>query len=342
MVMKRDLSILAGDCGATKTQLAIFELTENSVHELFSQTYTSRNFSSLEEIVCSFIGSIGKQPDFGCIGVPGPVKNGLCIATNLPWTVSEDSLSAFTDAGRFTLSNDLETIAYAVAQAEIQDIVTIYKGNPDFNNHGHKVVIAPGTGLGQSLIISAGEDNIIVPTEGGHADFAPQSKVQAGIAEYLSLKYGHVSVERVISGLGITNIFDYFISVRGRSECSFSDEEYSLEDKAEIVSKRASEGCDLCKEVMRIFSSVLGAHCGNVALTTNSSGGVILAGGIPRKNIELIQGKDFLEGYLGKGRLRTYLESIPVQLLTGVDSGIKGAALLAVRRFGLFRAGYAD
>jgi len=331
--MNSEIFILAGDAGGTKTELELFKFAEGELNSVFNRSYPSREYRSLEEILLDFTNSLSLKADACCIGVPGPVSNGVSKATNLPWHIEEKSLIKNSEIRNCLLANDLEIIAHSLPYLNVKDVNCIHKGK-GLKTSGNMAVIAPGTGLGQALIIKHNDARIVVTTEGGHADFAPQDELQIRLLKYLMGKFGHVSCERILSGPGICNIFDFLISEMGIKADREIESLISGDDKAKVISESAvNNTSEVCSQTMNIFVSVLGAHAGNIALTTNSSGGVYLGGGIPKKIIELIQSEIFEKAYLSKGRLSNYVMNCPVYVITHNNPGILGAARLAMQTF---------
>ncbi|MBK6504312.1 MAG: glucokinase [Ignavibacteria bacterium] len=331
--MNSELFILAGDAGGTKTELELFKFAEGEQMSVFNRSYPSRNFRSLEEILIDFTSSFSFKADACCIGVPGPVSNGVSKATNLPWHIEEENLMKNSGIKNCLLANDLEIIAHSISYLSDIDLKCIHPGKGT-TAAGNMAIIAPGTGLGQALIIKHNDARIVVTTEGGHADFAPQDELQIRLLKYLMKKFGHVSYERILSGPGICNIFDFLADEMAmKTDCDI-EAKIAEDDKAKVISESAVNGTsEVCSQTMNIFVSVLGAHAGNIALTTNSSGGVYLGGGIPKKIIELIQSEIFEKAYLSKGRLSNYVMNCPVYVITHNNPGILGAARLAMQTF---------
>lgn len=331
--MNPEIHILAGDAGGTKTELELFIFSEGELKSVMSRSYSSRNYRSLEGILIDFTNSSSSKADACCIGVPGPVSDGVSKATNLPWQIEEKNLSKNSGIKNCLLANDLEIIAHSLPYLSESDLNCIHPGS-GLTASGNKAVIAPGTGLGQALVIENNGKSIVVSTEGGHADFAPQHELQIRLLKYLMKKFGHVSCERILSGPGICNIFDFLVDEMGMKADIEIEKQIAVDDKAKVISESAVNGkSEVCSQTMNIFVSVLGAHAGNIALTTNTSGGIYLGGGIPKKIIGLIQSEIFKKAYLSKGRLSNYVMNCSVYVITHNNPGILGAARLAMQTF---------
>lgn len=321
--------ILAGDVGATKTELALFDNKNGNLEKIISQKFLSKDFSSLENAIQNFLKDKSYSINSACIGVPGPVIGGRAKSTNLDWEFDEKILSEKLNLKCFKLANDLEVMAEAVTMLVEKDLMIIYKTEGQFNE-GNKVLIAPGTGLGQAAIIRRNGSNIIVSTEGGHTDFAPQDEIESDLLKYLQIKFGHVSYERVASGEGIVNIYEFL----NEYKYSIVDERILMrmknEDKASVISEEAiRKSCRLCEKAMEIFANVLGAQAGNMVLNYNATGGVYLGGGIPLKIPEIIKSKAFINSYLNKGRMNYMVGMTPVFMIMNESIALLGAALLA-------------
>ncbi len=331
--MSESKLILAGDAGATKTELELFELSDGKITSKANSIYSSRDFNSLENILLDFLNSESAKPDACCVGVPGPVEKGESVTTNIPWHVKEKNLIRQTGINNCILANDLEILAHSIPYMTDIDLVCIHSGD-ESNGTKNKAVIAPGTGLGQALLFDHGGNWTVVPTEGGHADFAPQNEMQISLLKYLVNIFDHVSYERILSGPGICNIYDFLVTDNIMKADEDIEARFRNEDKAKVISEAAvNETSENCIKAMEIFLSVLGAHAGNVALTTNSSGGIYLAGGIPKKNVKLFEGRIFREAFLGKGRLRDYVSKCPVYVVTHNNPALAGAVSYACERF---------
>jgi glucokinase len=325
--------ILSGDAGATKTELAIFDIENNIPVKGISKKYSSKDFPSLENVVGKFLDEFIKDKKeeitSACIGVPGPVFEGKAISTNLDWVLDEKILSKKLNIKNFKLINDLEAMAYAVPLLTGKDFITLYKGE-GVEKESNKVLLAPGTGLGQAALIYAEGKYNIVSTEGGHTDFAPNDDFEIDLLKYLQKKFGHVSIERVASGEGIVNIFNFLKdSGYGKVSEEFSDR-FEKEDPAALISGEALlKRNKVCEKSLDIFISALGVVAGNMVLNYLGTGGVYLCGGIPIKVLDKLSDGSFVKSYLNKGRMKYILEMTPVYVIRDTSIGLTGAAMLA-------------
>lgn len=320
--------ILAGDIGGTKTLLALFEIVNDNIVLKTKEKFESRNFKSLEEIISAFAGN-NKNIDAAVFGVPGPVLNGEAQPTNLSWHVSENKISDEFNIGKVKLINDLGATAYSIPYLNDEELIKIKNGS-NRSAVNRFAVLAPGTGLGEAFLICEGDEKMILPSEGGHSDFAPTNDLEIELLKYLLKKHKRVSYERIISGSGLPNIFDFLV------ECGYGIpnpetlERFKNEDKSLVISEEALSDKDkLCCDSLEVFVSVLGAHAGNLVLTNLTTGGVYLGGGIPHKIKSLLSGEIFVTSFKNKGRLSSLVEATPVYIINNNEASLKGASLYA-------------
>ncbi|HMQ68961.1 MAG TPA: glucokinase [Ignavibacteria bacterium] len=320
--------ILSGDAGATKTELALCKVQNGKISILHSERYSSAEFRSLGDIVKKFLSKKNINVDSACIGAPGPKIKKKIISTNLPWILDENKLSRNLNIKNFKLLNDLEALAYSIEQTKKSDLITLHKGKPG-NANDNIAVIAPGTGLGQAALIFDVRSNkyIIVPAEGGHSDFAPFNDLEYGLYKFLKKKYGHVSWERVVSGMGIVNIYDYLAATGNYKPDKKLTGRFRSEDKAAVISSDAKAGkSKICVDVLDIFVSALGRQAGNMVMNFKSTGGVYIGGSIPMENISFLKKEIFVKSFLNKGRLSYLTKMTPVYVISDQTSSLKGAA----------------
>ncbi len=323
--------LLAGDIGGTKTDLAIYSPESGPREPLAQAEFPSGSYPSLEAIVREFLAQTGAVVEHACFDVAGPVIAGRAKVTNLPWVVEAAKIADELSLKSVHLLNDLEAIARAVPILQPGDLHTLSAGEPITG--GAIAVIAPGTGLGEAFLTWDGTCYQAHASEGGHADFAPTSSIQVGLLEYLLERYEHVSYERVCSGIGIGNIYDY---LRDRGVIPESPE---LARRLSEVSDRTplivdaglrSEAPDpLCRATIDTFLDILGAEAGNLALKVLATGGVYLGGGIPLHVLPALEDGRFLRAFRAKGRFADLLARIPVHVI------VERAALIGAASYGL-------
>ncbi len=322
-------TILAGDTGGTKTLLSLYQEQDGERVEIKTSHYSSNDFSSLEAIIQDFLQDCTGIPMAAAFGIPGPVIDGYVKSTNLPWTLDERELSKQTGIPRVKLVNDLVATAYSLPELTPSELFNIKPGKTPKDPQRY-VVLAPGTGLGQSFLVRQNGKTIVIPSEGGHADFAPTNNLEVEVCQFLLNRFGHVSYERIISGKGIPNLFDFLIEAKKMQPEAETLEQMKTRDKATVISEMALKQKDaVCVEAMDIFVSILGANAGNLALSFLADGGIYLAGGIPFKILPKLIDGSFVRNFLNKGRLQWLLDPIPVNVITNNRAALKGSAQIA-------------
>ncbi|MBS1997973.1 MAG: glucokinase [Cyanobacteria bacterium SZAS LIN-2] len=319
--------ILVGDVGGTKTYLAIFDTADFDT-PVVQATLFSPRYSSLEGLVSEFLSYHKKFAiNAAAFGVAGYVHDGTVTTPNLPWTVRAKNLAEAIDCENVALVNDVEANAYGLELVSTEDLIDL---NPEgVERDGNRAVISPGTGLGQAGIFAMGRQHMPFACEGGHTDFAPRTELESELMMYLHNKFGRVSVERVVSGMGLSNIYD-FLRDAGRGTPPAEIEFGEPSAKSRLISEMAQEGkSELCSLALNMFVSLLGAEAGNLALKMMAVGGIYLGGGIPPKIITKLKEGSFLESFLNKGRMRPLLEKIPVKVIMTDRTAMLGALVVA-------------
>jgi glucokinase len=327
--MKDDELILAVDVGGTKTIMTLFHENNCDLVEIETERFPSGDFDSLEDIIKEFLKAYDQTPKSASFGIPGPVENGVVKSTNLPWLIKEKDLSKTTGIPTIHLMNDLVATAYSVPLLTGDELVNIKKGTKKEHPERY-VVIAPGTGLGQSFLIHSEGSTVVIPSEGGHASFAPTSEIETELFLYLLKKFGHVSYERIISGSGLPNIYEFFVESKKMKPKKETIEKMENEDPAKVITEMALRKEDpVCGKTLDLFVSVLGAHAGDLALSFLAYGGVYLGGGIPHKILPKLKEALFVRSFEDKGRMKDVVEQIPINVITNNLAALKGAAFVA-------------
>ncbi len=319
--------ILAGDIGGTNARLALFDV-ENGNFNLVSQTiFPSRHYSGLDEIVREFVEKSGAHPSQACFGIAGPVTNGRVEASNLPWVIESKRLAEELHIRKALLINDLEATGWGVGALDPEQLVSL---NQVVSIPGNQAVIAAGTGLGEAGLYWDGQRHHVFASEGGHCDFAPLDEIQVELFQYLRSRYDHVSYERVLSGPGLVNVFEFLRDTGKGKPPDWLVAAMVESDAARAISEAALSGkCRMCEQALDIFVAVFGAEAGNLALKMKSVGGVFLAGGIAPKILPKLTTSTFLQAFLDKGRLRRLMEIIPIKVITDDKLALLGAARCA-------------
>lgn len=329
--------LLAGDIGGTKTVLALFATREHADdikrRPLLERTFPSAQYQSLEVMIAEFLDEDVGQDDAvtdASFGVAGPVVDGRAEVTNLPWIIDAAAISE-QFCFRVHLLNDLEAIATAVPHLEATDVVTLREGTP--RPHGAIGVVAPGTGLGEAFLVWNGTEYEAHPSEGGHTAFGPTTDEQLALLTYWMPRMGHVSYERVCSGLGIPNIYT-FLRETGR----YHEPDWlraMLEDVRDptpvIVRTAVASEAAICVATLEMFMEILGDEAGNMALCVLATGGIYLGGGIPPRILPQLQKGPFLKFFTDKGRFSDMMEQVPVHVIYNPKAGLYGAAYDALR-----------
>jgi glucokinase len=320
--------ILAGDIGGTNARLALFDVRNGQFNLVTATIFPSRNYSGLDEIVSEFVQTSGAHPAKACFGVAGPVTNGEVETSNLPWKIQARRLADELKIDNALLINDLEATGWGVGALSASDLVALNQITGDV---GNQALIAAGTGLGQGGLYWDGQRHHVFASEGGHCDFGPADDLQVELFNYLRARYGHVSWERVLSGPGLVNIFEFLRdSGRGKVPEWLSAEMKVMDPAAAISSAAMDAKCPLSEQAMDIFVSIFGAEAGNLGLKLKATGGVFLAGGIAPKILPKLATPLFLDAFLGKGRLRHLMEVMPVKVIINDKLALLGAARCAL------------
>ncbi len=320
--------LLAGDIGATKTNLAVFSPEAGPRAPLVEATFPSARYPSLEALVREFLARVSLPVDRASFGVAGPVLAGHATITNLPWVMDEKELQAALNLSSVRLLNDLDAIAHGVPFLEPADLYTLNEGQPAPG--GAIAVIAPGTGLGEGFLTWDGSRYRAHPSEGGHTDFGPTNLFEMALLRYLQGQFGHVSYERVCSGRGLPNIYAYLKDSGYADEPPWLTEQLAAADDPTPVIVNAAldeeRRCELCVATLNAFVSILGAEAGNLTLKVLATGGVYLAGGIPPRILPALEHEQFLEAFRNKGRFSDLLARIPVYVVMNPHVALLGAA----------------
>lgn len=322
--------VLAGDIGGTKTRLALVEVDGTQTTVTREQEFRSADYATFDALLAGFMDTVGSIQS-AAFGVAGPVKNDTVQTTNLPWHIEADALRKRFGFASCHLLNDLEATAYGLPALQADDLFTLHAGKP--GAHGHRAIIAAGTGLGEAGMFWDGHTHRPYATEGGHTSFAPRNALELDFAQKLGERFGHVSWERVVSGMGIPDLYDFLLARQGVHTPDWLAQAMQTEGKAAAISNAAlAERDALCTETLHRFVSLYGAEAGNLALKTMCSGGLYVGGGIAPKIMPLLESGSFINAFLDKGRMRPLLEAIPVRVILNDRAALYGPALFAAQR----------
>jgi glucokinase len=326
--------ILAGDIGGTKTVLALFEEAGGGLRRVGDATiFASRDHPTFEEILAKFLKSHpGLSLRGGCFGVAGAVIDGVCKTTNLPWLLDEEVLARAIKAPRVKLLNDLEAAAYGMLFLPPNELLVLNPGSEP-GRKGNVAVIAAGTGLGEAMLYWDGQRHHPLASEGGHADFAPQTDQDIDLLRYLRAKFGHVSYERLLSGPGFFNIYCFLRDSGVAPEAAAVTEMIKRgEDPNPVIGQMGVDGTDrLSTAAMDLLITIYGAEAGNLALKCMAFGGVFVGGGIAPKLLPALQKGGFMRGFTAKGRFKGLMEGLEVKVALNPEAPLLGAAHYALR-----------
>ncbi len=337
---------VAGDIGGTKTNLAFFELHAPGTTPVYERTFASRDYATLEELINDFLASTNLKARRAFLSIAGPVANGVCVTTNLPWTVDRDDLESKTGLVQIELVNDLLANANGISLLKDSDFVTLNEGEPA--NHGTAAVISAGTGLGEAGLYWDGIRHHAWPSEGGHSSFSPNDELQTELLQFMREKLGrefntkvvHVSTERVLSGMGLANIYEFLKHKGELKEPDWLTEELkNAEDVPAAISRAAIEkNVDICVEALNMLVTIYGSEAGNLALKLLSTAGVFIGGGIAPKILPKLQEPRFMNAFVEKGRMKPLLQKMPIKVITNNKTALIGAAKAGREQFSRLEA----
>lgn len=324
---------LAGDIGGTKTILALFTVEDGPYQPINGKVYPSTGFDSLEEIVHQFLKDKEVEVIGASFGVSGPVFQGRSQITNLTWLVDSQTLSQEVSGAPVEVLNDLFTIAQSIPYLAPVDLETLIPGEPV--EHGTLGVIAPGTGLGEAFLVWTGEHYQPYPSEGGHASFGPETPLELELLNFLWPRFGHVSFERVCSGIGMANLYTFLHDGKGYPEPDWLREQLAgVTDPTPVIVQNALQNkAEICSQTVDLFASILGSEAGNLALKVLATGGIYLGGGIPPRIPPALRKGFFRQAFTNKGRFAEMLNQVPVYMIRHKHAALLGAACHGMEPF---------
>lgn len=331
------MRVLVGDIGGTKTGLGVAETDGRAVTLDAVRRYPSADFDSLQALVIRYLQDTGQTPrsdcPLGAFAIAGPVEGRRSKTTNLPWEIDADLIEDILGFRAVGLLNDLEGVAWGVGALGPDDLAEIHPGGErDDPRSGNRCVVAAGTGLGEAGLYWDGVRHRPFATEGGHTDFAPEDEREFALLQHLQERYGRVSWERVVSGMGIGNIYGFLLRWRRSVTPDWLAAEIAGGDLAAAVAQAAAAGrCAICAETMDLFYRLYGREAGNLGLKQMALGGVYLGGGIAPKNLDALRASQFLQGFFAKGRMEPLMRRMPVRVILRGDTPLLGAARFMAR-----------
>lgn len=328
------MKLLAADVGGTSARMALFEWWNGKFTPTQQQTYASQKYGDLADIVGEFLGPNHEKVDEACFAIAGPVQDGSVATPNLPWTIHADVLRQRCSLQSVALINDLEANAWGISLLTPDHLLAL--NGIGKVSQGNAALIAAGTGLGEAGLYFDGTDYRPFASEGGHEDFAPRSLLEADLWRFLHQKFGHVSYERVLSGPGLKNLYDFLGNTIRSPKADAIEAAFKEGDPAAVIATAAlGNTCPRCVAALDLFTNIYGAEAGNLALKFKSVSGLYIGGGIAPKIAPKLQEGGFLRAFVDKGRLRPLLKLIPVRLILNPQTALLGAARYAGRRLGV-------
>jgi glucokinase len=335
--------ILAADIGGTKTHLALFEWRRERVDAARQQTFYSKDYTSFHHIVAEFLtppkpsteaGEAEEAPapsiDLFSVGVAGPVVGNRCQTTNLPWIVDGADLEKQFGIPTVRLLNDLEATAHGLMVLRADELEVLNAGTPP-KTRSAMALIAAGTGLGEAILFRHGSHYHPMASEGGHADFAPNSDIEIDLLRYLRTNFLHVSWERVLSGPGLHAIYEFLRDTK-KNEPTWVAERLKVEDPAAVISEVGlARAAELCVQALDLFAAIYGAEAGNLALKALALDGLYVGGGIAPKILPKLKEGGFLRAFTNKGRYKRLMSTIPVKVILNEKTALLGAASAGAR-----------
>jgi len=321
------LKVLSGDIGGTKTRLAIVHFGSGNPEITNEIVCKSDDYPSFNHVLSGFLSQSGAAIEVASFGVAGPVHAGVCETTNLHWVIDAGQIRKEFGWQQVTLLNDLEAVGRGIRLMDESDLQVINQG---VARKGNRAVIAAGTGLGEAGLYWDGRQHQSFACEGGHTDFSPTTDTEIAFMKWLAAQYGHVSWERVVSGMGLENIYRFLLDYRHTSVPDWLAIQLREGDAAAAVSSAGISGKEpTCIEALDLFVRFFGAEAGNHALKMMATGGVYIAGGIAPRILERLKQADFIEAFCSKGRMTSLMHDMPVSVVLNDQVALLGAALYA-------------
>ena len=315
-----DKTLLVGDVGGTNARFAIARMVDGQIALEHHESFPAEQYPTFLKGVAAFVDGCEVKPTGGVIAVAGPGTDGAIDLTNSPWAVSEAALQTL-GLNPVRLINDFEALAWGAPVVPAADLAHL--GGPEAGDpHSAIAVLGPGTGFGVSALARDIHGvEVAMPSEGGHACFAPGDPVEDEILRSLRQRYDRVSIERLICGPGLLNMHRALAQIDGR--------ETHIDDPAQITEEALADPRSHCGATLARFCAILGAVAGDVALTMGSRGGIYIAGGIAPRILPFLKASPFRERFERKGRFQDYMADIPTWVITHKHAALLGAARVA-------------
>lgn len=328
------MKLLAADIGGTSTRFRVSEYTDGKLSSLAEQTFDSQSYVGLNPIAHEFFEESDistSSLDIACFAVAGPVRDRCAKVTNLGWEpLNEESLEEQLGFHKAILINDFEAVGYSIDALPRDDLVTLQQGKP--MEKAVRLIVGAGTGFGAGIQVWKDSGYATLPSEVGHADFAPRDELQMELLRWLKKQSDYISIERVLSGNGLVNIYEFLCEREGFE----LDEEYINAkvqgNTASVISERALADYDvITAQSLDFFVHIYAAQTANLALATMATGGVYIAGGIGPKIKKVLKAGIFTQVFCENPKMSSVLENMPIHLVTNENPGLVGAIECAVQ-----------
>lgn len=313
--------LLVADIGGTNARFGLVEQTPNTS----KPNYTASQQITLKCANYPDMGSMIKaccaefkidMPEYACLAIAGPIEHGFAQMTNLGWKFQINELRDQLGMKTLHVINDFAALAYAVPFLSADETKTLYAADSD--PEAPIVVMGPGTGFGMALLVPENGGWKIIPTEGGHASFAPTTEKELAIKSYLLKEQSHVSVENILSGIGLVHLYRALANIAGVEAQNYSP--------ADVSTKGLANEDPICREAVVTFCNTLGAVAGDKAVSTGARGGVVIGGGITPKLLGILPETSFEERYKNKGPMRKYVSDISIKVIVNDKAALVGSA----------------
>jgi glucokinase len=319
--------ILAGDVGGTKVRLALFE-EKGGMKFIHEQKFASREFADFSTLLKEFLAHEQlTKISAACFGIAGPVRDGICRATNLPWEVSARALEKDMKIPKVDLINDLEANAWGLRCLSPEEFYMVNAGG---NLQANQALISAGTGLGEAGLYWDGKSHRPFACEGGHCDFAPTNELEGELLQYLKKQFTHVSYERILSGPGLYQLYRFLIDTKKEKEDPAVAAAMQQSEGPRLITEKGSSGeSKACQRACQLFIEIYGSEAGNLALKLLAFGGIYIGGGIAPHLLPFFKEGGFMKKFADKGRLSTVLMEIPIRVVLNEKTALLGAARFA-------------
>lgn len=320
-------TILAGDIGGTKTLLGLFACNNHRPEPLVVKRYSTKDYEDAKKILRDFMckHANGTNINSATVGVAGPVRNASCDLTNIPWKIDSTTISDVLniDLPNVRLINDVEAMAYAIPVLNPNEITTLQEGDAD--PQGNTVLIAPGTGLGASVLIKLNNQFVSIAGELGHTDYAPRTSQEILFLKTIIKQFGRGSYEHVLSGRGLSLLH---VFTHDAKPCKLING-VDAPRADDITAAAMGNQCSRCASALDMFTSTLGSESGNLALRSLATAGVYIGGGIAPKLLDRLRSNTFLHAFRAKAPMEHILSDIPIHILLSENLALLGAAVVS-------------